>query len=154
MIGNVKEPVKVVANWKSNLTASALIADTANEQFRLASPTPLENGGHTVYITAYRLSDNAQSKTISLKFNVSDKSNWWLYLIASLAILLLLIALYYVRKRRLTTQPANTTEEPPTKEKSLPQEPKITNSPMEQSNMQTPQPPSQPTEPANPENKN
>src|SRR5690606_27903409 len=71
LAGNIKEPSKVVASWQSNIVSSALIADSLDEEFRLAAPNDLEPGEHTVYVTAYRRADGAQSETLKIPFTVS-----------------------------------------------------------------------------------
>lgn len=89
LAGNIKEPSKVVANWQSDIISSALIADSLDEDFRLSAPSDLEPGEHTVYVTAYRRSDGAQSETLKIPFTISadgtisygQNNNYlWLYI--------------------------------------------------------------------------
>jgi predicted outer membrane repeat protein len=98
LAGNIKEPSKVVANWQSDIVSSALIADSLDEDFRLAAPSDLEPGEHTVYVTAYRRSDGAQSETLKIPFTVSadgvityspENSNWLIYILGALGLILI-----------------------------------------------------------------
>lgn len=73
LTGKVTVPSKVVAIWQSNITGSALLTDSLDQEFRLTPPEILETGEHTVYLTAYRNSDNAQSKTQKISFIIKEK---------------------------------------------------------------------------------
>ncbi|MCC7431899.1 hypothetical protein IT412_00060, partial [Candidatus Peregrinibacteria bacterium] len=110
--GKATVPSRIVAIWQSNITSSALLADSLDQEFRLTPPTNLEPGDHTVMLTAYRNSDNAQSKTLKIKFNIPAKSTeidfiWWPYALA--AILLLLILILIMRRRQPSPQAATST---------------------------------------------
>jgi hypothetical protein len=70
LTGQVTTPSRVVALWKSTVTGSALLADSLDQEFRLTPPEFLEPGEHTVYLTAYRTADNAQSKTQKITFRI------------------------------------------------------------------------------------
>ncbi len=82
LTGKVTVPSRVVALWKSYVTGSALIADSFDQEFRMTPPKALEPGEHTVYLTAYRNTDNAQSKTQKITFILDPVSEtatlpWW-----------------------------------------------------------------------------
>ncbi len=101
--GKVIVPSKVVAIWKSNITGSALLTDSLDQEFRLTPPEALETGEHTVYLTAYRNSDNAQSKTQKISFIIKEKetpSNFpiWPFIIVG-AVIITGVA-YFVIKRK------------------------------------------------------
>lgn len=109
LAGNIKEPSKVVANWQSDIVSSALIADSLDEDFRLAAPADLEPGEHTVYVTAYRRSDGAQSETLKIPFTVSADGTivfteeagipWW-YVAAGLGAVILIGGGVWMIKRK------------------------------------------------------
>ena len=61
---------EVTATWRSVVLTSALIADSLTGEFEIESPEVLELGDHVVYVTATRLTDEAQSETIKVNFNV------------------------------------------------------------------------------------
>lgn len=122
LAGNIKEPSKVVANWQSDIVSSALIADSLDEDFRLSAPTDLEAGEHTVYVTAYRRSDGAQSETLKIPFTISadgtisfsqNNNNLWIYLGAGI-ILLGGLTVILLRKRH-TKKPPYSVNTPTTK---------------------------------------
>lgn len=101
LVGRIKQPSKIVANWQSDISTSALIADSLDEDFRLSAPAPLSVGEHSVYVTAYRRSDNAQSQTLKINFLVSPSTPlnvlnyWWL-----IALILLFGGLLLLRRKK------------------------------------------------------
>lgn len=110
LVGNIKESSRIVATWKSNIVSSALLADSLDEEFSLASPTPLAYGEHQVYITAYRQSDGAQSETLSLNFKLQPATppadySKFIYLGAVLTLLLILLVLVRRRYNKQTDLP-------------------------------------------------
>lgn len=112
LTGKVVVPSRIVAIWQSNITSSALLADSLDQEFRLTPPNNLEPGDHTVMLTAYRNSDNAQSRTLKIKFNIPAKSAampflWWPYALA--AILLIVIIALVLRRRQNTPELAQAT---------------------------------------------
>jgi DNA-binding beta-propeller fold protein YncE len=109
LAGNIKEPSKVVANWQSDIVSSALIADSLDEDFRLAAPSDLEPGEHVVYVTAYRRSDGAQSETLKIPFTVSadrvvdfsgDGLPWWYIAGGVGAVVVIAGAVWLVRRKK------------------------------------------------------
>lgn len=109
LTGKVSVPSRVVALWQSNITGSALIADTLDQEFRLTPPKPLEPGEHTVYLTAYRNTDNAQSKTQKITFRLNPPTKvtslpWWPFAIASLLALILMGLMIKRREKKAVTE--------------------------------------------------
>ncbi|MGL5830613.1 MAG: beta-propeller fold lactonase family protein [Candidatus Altimarinota bacterium] len=106
LVGRIKESSKVVANWQSEIVSSALIADSLDEEFRLAAPSDLEPGEHTVYITAYRRSDGAQSETLKIPFVINvaggeqGMGNWWIYLLAGGGLALVGAGILFMKRKR------------------------------------------------------
>lgn len=108
LTGQVTTPSRVVALWKSNVTGSALLADSLDQDFRLTPPSDLEPGEHSVYLTAYRNSDNAQSKTQKITFRIHPGAAavsaglpmMPIALGAVIMVLVLGVALYLSRRRR------------------------------------------------------
>ncbi len=110
LVGRIKQPSKIVANWQSDISTSALIADSLDEEFRLSAPSPLPPGDHTVFVTAYRRADNAGSDTLKINFHLAESVpfniyDYWWVLIAPLALLIGLIFLFIIKKRK--TPPAS-----------------------------------------------
>ncbi len=70
LIGQTEYGNRVEATWRSIVTTSALIADTATGEFMIKAPTELSLGQHEVYVTATRSKDMAQSPNIRILFNV------------------------------------------------------------------------------------
>lgn len=111
LAGNIKEPSKVVANWQSDIVSSALIADSLDEEFRLSAPSNLEPGEHTVYVTAYRRSDGAQSETLKIPFTVSadgtivyhTENNSWMYWVGGGLLLILIASVIIIAKKKSPT---------------------------------------------------
>ena len=100
----------VTADWKSIVTSSAVIADAASGDFRIASGNVLEPGEHSVYITAIRNRDHAQSDTIRLDFIIGNKSFidrvlelWWVFLLLLFAIIGR--QTYHYQKNKISPQP-------------------------------------------------
>ncbi len=113
LVGRIKQPSKIVANWQSDISTSALIADSLDEEFRLSAPSPLLPGDHTVFVTAYRRADNAGSDTLKINFHLAESVpfniyDYWWVLIAPLALLIGLILLFIIKKRKTppTASPA------------------------------------------------
>jgi hypothetical protein len=105
LTGKVSVPSRIVALWQSNITSSALLADSLDQEFRLTPSGSLEPGDHTVMLTAYRNGDNAQSKTLKIKFNIPAKMPvpdfiWWPYVLVAI-ILIGLGTVYIVRRKQL-----------------------------------------------------
>ncbi|MGL5831517.1 MAG: hypothetical protein ACRCZE_05225, partial [Candidatus Altimarinota bacterium] len=117
LAGNIKEPSKIVANWQSDVISSALIADSLDDEFRLAAPDDLEPGDHTVYITAYRRSDGAQSETLKIPFTVSadgalsfsTDNNAWIYWVGGLLLISIAGVIIISRKKSSPTPPSTKT---------------------------------------------
>ncbi|MGL5831139.1 MAG: choice-of-anchor Q domain-containing protein [Candidatus Altimarinota bacterium] len=112
LAGNIKEPSKVVANWQSDIVSSALIADSLDEDFRLSAPADLPPGEHTVYVTAYRRSDGAQSETLKIPFTVSADSaqsgptnDWLRYILGLIGILVIGGAAFSLRNKQTKKPP-------------------------------------------------
>ncbi len=105
LVGKIKESSKIVANWQSDVVTSALLVDSLDQEFRITAPNPLEPGEHAVYVTAYRRSDNAQSDTIKILFNLKEASpldvviNNWIYLASGTLLLLLSSIIWFVKRR-------------------------------------------------------
>jgi hypothetical protein len=72
LIGETEYGNEVRATWASYILVSALIADAITGEFEIEAPGILELGDHDVYVTAIRLSDNAQSETIRIPFSVLE----------------------------------------------------------------------------------
>ncbi len=70
LIGETEIGSRVTATWKSLVTTSALISDAVSGEFKIVAPNELELGNHDVYVTATRLTDNAQSETIHVPFSI------------------------------------------------------------------------------------
>lgn len=104
LIGTTDLGNKVVANWNSIVSTSAIIADVNAGNFELSSPNEMELGEHHVYVTAIRHSDNAQSETVKLPFTITqddfldESSYWWMIGAVTIAIAGTLIII--VKKKR------------------------------------------------------
>ncbi len=153
LVGSIKESSRIVATWKSNVVSSALLADSLDEEFRLASPTPLAYGEHQVYITAYRQADGAQSETLSLKFRLQPAipaADYSRYIYLGAALIFLFILLVLVRRRH-NKQRALPPSGPVTV--STPIRPKATSrnaTPIGREHIDTSSTPSKPVTPASP----
>lgn len=106
LTGKIAVPSKIVAIWQSNISSSALLADALDQDFRLSPPTNLEPGNHSVILTAYRSSDNAQSKSVRINFTIpaasSTTANANLILLGTAGLLDLVLLILVIRRRKKT----------------------------------------------------
>lgn len=108
LTGKIAVPSKIVAIWQSNISSSALLADALDKNFRLTPPNNLEPGNHTVILTAYRSSDNAQSKSVKINFTIPTPlpvapTDFKTMLLVVAGILDLTLLVLVIRRRKKTS---------------------------------------------------
>lgn len=63
---------QIVAVWKSAISSSSLIADSASGEFEIKPPTRLTPGPHEVIIYSVKPNNNAVSQILKIKFRVVE----------------------------------------------------------------------------------